>query len=885
MTNQSSRTTRRNKKMKTKKTFLKRFIMTIFILMLIVGVSIAALFTYYIAKSPELDPEKLSDPFSSEIYDMNGEFVTDIGGSEKRIKIKYDDLPDDLINAVIATEDSRFFDHPGIDIKRIFGAIRANIQHGFGSEGASTITQQVVENAFLTPDKTIELKVQEQWLALKLEREYSKEQILEMYLNKIFYGSNAYGVAKASEIYFGKTDLHDLTLVESAMLAGLPQRPTAYNPYENPDLMAGRVDTVLKLMVRHGKISQTQADEARGIDISSTLSGKRPAARVHDGFIQQVEKEVEEKLDGADINTEGLKIYTTLNKKAQKHVEFLLTNGADNPVSYPDGDLQAGLSVVDNETGAVRAIGGSRNSENLDGMNYAIDLERQAGSTMKPIAAYGPAIEYESWSTYHQINDETFFPKGSKNEVRNYDRRHHGWMSMRHALATSYNVPAAKTLEEIGSQRVREFGTSIGINYADEHLDARDAIGGTATNVTPFELAGAYSAFANNGIYTEPYTITKVEFADGTTVDLTPESETVMKDSTAYMITDMLRTAIKDGTGVNANIPGLDVVGKTGTTNLADKAGANNAWFSGYTTKYTIAVWTGYDKNNDIVHDTQVPLALFKHTMSEISKDIDTPEFKKPETVVEVNVQPGSNPPVIAGNSESGLKELFVKGTEPNTTTEIVDNFSMVTNLTAIYDEATDKINISWAHEDKDAVFEVSASINENSMKKIESTTSYSTSISPVEKESKYTIQVVAVNEVDGVKSEPRKISLKIDKETEEEIPSVTGLSSDVDTVNKSADISWGYDGPQAIFEIIVNGAIQTTSSNSFKISNLIPGTDYKITVTPISSEDNRKGPASVTNVKMEIIEEPEEPEEPKEPEKPVIPEDPEENENTEETS
>src|SRR5699024_3779351 len=294
MANETSRTARRQKK--SKKPILKRIILGIVLAMLVIEDDVAALFTFYIIKATDLDPEKLTNPFVSEIYDMDGEFVTDRGGSEKRKKIQYDDLPEELIQAVIATEDSRFFEHPGIDIPRIFGAIKANIFNGFGSEGASTITQQVVENSFLTPDNTIELKVQEQWLALKLEREYSKEEILEMYLNKIFYGSNAHGVAKASEIYFGKTDLHDLTLTESAMLAGLPQRPSAYNPYENPDLMAGRVDTVLKLMVRHDKITQAEADEARGVDIASTLSGKRPTAREHDGFVQQVEKEVKEKL-------------------------------------------------------------------------------------------------------------------------------------------------------------------------------------------------------------------------------------------------------------------------------------------------------------------------------------------------------------------------------------------------------------------------------------------------------------------------------------------------------------------------------------------------------------------------------------------------------------
>src|SRR5690625_213168 len=338
-----SRSARRKQKIAKKKPLWKKIVLTVLIILLAIGIGVGALFTYYIATAPSIDASKLSDPFPSVVLDQNEEVVESLG-SEQRTKMEYDDLPQVLIDAVVATEDSRYFQHHGIDLRRIGGAIKANITQGFGSEGASTITQQLVERSFLTPDKKIKIKVQEQWLALKLEREYSKEEIMEMYLNKIFYGSGAYGVAKASEIYFGKTDLHDLTLVEAAMLAGLPQRPTAYNPYEYPELMEERVDTVLKLMVRHGKITEEEADEAREEDISSLLAGKRPASTEHEAFIQKVRKEVEEKVD-VDIDTAGLKIYTTLDPEAQEHVEFLLTDSDENPIPYPDDEMQAGMAV------------------------------------------------------------------------------------------------------------------------------------------------------------------------------------------------------------------------------------------------------------------------------------------------------------------------------------------------------------------------------------------------------------------------------------------------------------------------------------------------------------------------------------------------------------
>src|SRR5699024_2166574 len=247
----------------------------------------------------------------------------------------------------------------------------------------------------------------------------------------------AFGVAKAAEVYFGKEDLEDLTLVESAMLAGLPQRPTAYNPFENPDLMQKRVDTVLNLMVRHGKISEEEATEAREIDVASVLTDKKPNTSPYDSFIRLVEEELDEKLEDVDVYSSGIKVYTTIDTSAQDHVESLLTDSDDNPIPYPDEDLQAGMVVLDTKSGAVRAVGGGRNRETGD-WNYAFnDVGRQPGSVFKPIVAYGPAIEHEKWSTYHQLNDDEPFQYGASNPIRNWNRQYQGWMSARYALAQS----------------------------------------------------------------------------------------------------------------------------------------------------------------------------------------------------------------------------------------------------------------------------------------------------------------------------------------------------------------------------------------------------------------------------------------------------------------
>ncbi|MGM8365374.1 PBP1A family penicillin-binding protein [Virgibacillus sp. W0181] len=881
--NGQSRTARRKQLKSKQKPVWKNIAKIIFMIGLLIGLGVAILFSYYIVTAPDIDAAKLSDPFSSKIYNKDGEFVTDIAADEKRTKVEYEDLPEVLIDAVTATEDARFFKHSGIDIRRIGGAIMANITNGFGSEGASTITQQVVENAFLTSDKKIKLKVQEQWLALKLERKYSKEQIMEMYLNKIFYGSGAYGVAKASEIYFGKTDLHELTLVEAATLAGLPQRPSAYNPYNNPELMKERVDTVLNLMVRHDKITEEQANEARQVEIASLLTEKRPDSKKYESFIQKVEKEVREKVDGANINTDGLKIYTTLDNSVQEHVEFLLTDSEENPIPYPDEDLQAGMVVVDTKTGAIRAIGGSRNNENVDGWNYAYnDQGRQAGSTFKPLLAYGPAIEYEKWSTYHQLNDDKPYKIGDI-EFRNHNRRYQGWMSARYALKHSLNVPTLKTADEIGLDRVKTFAEGLGIDFYDDNINIGDVIGGSTTNSTPLELAGAYSAFGNEGIYNEPYTVTKVEFPDGSSVDLKPESKAAMSDYTAYMVTDMLKSVVKDGTGTNANIPGLHVAGKTGTTNLEDKKGANNSWFAGYTTNYTISVWTGYDDHKRIIENTQIPHYLFKNTMTEISEGIDTPDFVKPSSVVEVAVEKGSNPAKLPSEytpKENIVTELFVKGHEPTKQSEKFDQLDPVSDLTATYDEESNAIDVEWSYSSEDDIsFEVSGDVN-GQMSQISTTEDTSLSISEVEPGREYTFQVVAINNENNMKSDAKSASVIVPEEEEEEeeesedneeieedeadenedsdnqqtnIPPVSGLSSNYNKDQKIVDVSWQYNGPPASFEVDVNGKKQTVQSKGIEISGASPGS-MTITVVPIGSNGANNGvKGEARSIKQEV--------------------------------
>lgn len=871
MATDKSRTARKQQKRKQnakqkdkqKKPVWKRVFKAFLLFFLMIGLIGIGVFAYFIATAPKLDVDKLDVAYGSTFYDQDGDAFAELF-EENRVKVEYDDIPDVLIDAIVATEDSRFFEHPGIDIRRIGGAIQANITRGFGSEGASTITQQVVENMFLTPEKTIKLKVQEQWLALKLEREFTKEQIMEMYVNKIFYGSNAHGVAKASEVYFDKEDLHELTLVEAAMLAGLPQRPTAYNPFQNPDLMKGRVDTVLTLMERHDKITAEEAAEARDIEIESVLTDKQPESFTHDAFVQQAQKELEEKLDGIDIHTAGLKVHTTLDTDAQEHVEFLLTDSDENPIPYPDEEMLAGMSIVDTKTGAIRAIGGSRNRDTAFGSNYGIDANRHPGSTVKPITAYGPAIEYNQLSTYHQIDDDAPYDFGN-GTIPNWNRQYQGWMSMRYALEQSLNVPALKTLEETGYDQAQEFSENLGLEFYEDRMLVGDAIGSTESTASPLQLAGAFSAFGNDGIYTEPYAVTKVEFPDGSVVDLTPESEAVMSDYTAYMITDMLKGVLTSGTGTNANIPELPVAGKTGSTNPQGESGVNNSWFAGYTSNYSIAIWTGYQENNRTFEQTQIPHALFTNTMREISKDVETADFEKPDSVVEVDIVKGSNPPAIpSGNTSSDniVTELFVKGTEPTNVSEEVDELDSVSNLSATYNEDDESIDASWSYDDEaDVSFEVSYKVDDGDYQSLTTTEDTEVNISSLEDGGTYTIQVIAVsNEDNSLKSAAETASVIINEEDDEDIPAVEGLTATYNDSNQSLDVTWQYNGPSADFEVTINGDAQTVQAQNIQVNGVSPGNTYNITVIPIV--DDERGPPSETSITIEEEEEEQEQEE-----------------------
>ncbi|TGB04563.1 penicillin-binding protein 1A [Halobacillus salinus] len=782
MANESQSRSARKKQLKQtkkgkRKPRFRKFLMTIFILGILALIGGGSLFAYYAFTAPELNEEQLSVPYSSKVYDKNDNLIADLAGVETRTKVTYNDLPQATVDAVIATEDSRFFDHIGIDFRRILAAVWANVTQGFGAEGASTITQQVIKQSFLSFDKTLERKVQEQYLAIKLDQQYSKEQILEMYLNKIYYGASAYGIAEAADTYFGKEDLKELTLAENALLAGLPQRPSGYNPYEHPEAAQKRMETVLSLMVQHDKITQAEADEARKTDVKDLLvpSDSREKSP-YDAFIDVVEQEVREKLDGANINEDGLNIYTTLDPNAQESVENILSG--NGPVSWPDEELNAGVAVTDTKTGAIRAIGGNRNYQNGN-FNYAAQLSRQGGSTMKPLLAYGPAIEHEKMSTYHQILDEPYEVNGK--EISNFDNRYRGWVSARYALSRSLNIPAMKTIEEVGTDRAKEFAEGLGIEFPEDQIYPIEAIGGGSATVNPIQMSGAYAAFGNKGVYNEPYTVRKVEVPGQETIDMKPKPKAAMSEYTAYMISNMLQTTMSEGSGRAANISGLPEAGKTGTTNRPTDNGdiAPDSWFNGYTTNYSISVWSGYQDNDKGLSSAakDVPKQIFKPLMTELSSDVDTADFSKPDSVVWVDVEEGSRPAKLPSDFTPGSRivtELFHVDNQPSKVSQVYQKLDPVQGLTGTYNEDTQSIDLSWSYGETDGVtFRVDVSVNGGQPSELTSTNETSLNISNIESDSNYSFSVTAISSgQDAQDSDPSSVQVQtpsLDQEEEED--------------------------------------------------------------------------------------------------------------------
>ena len=627
-------------------------LLTFFVICVIAG---GGLFAYYVSSVPKLTENKLQSTNSSRIYDGNGSLIADLG-SEKRESASTDEIPIILVNAITSIEDKRFFTHRGIDVYRIMGAAINNLRHN-STQGGSTLDQQLIKLAYFstnTSDQTLKRKSQEIWLSLQMERQYTKQEILTFYVNKVYMGNGYYGMKTAAKSYFGK-ELGDLSVAQAALLAGIPQAPTQYDPYANPDAAKERRNTVLNEMYEDKNISKEEYEQAKATDVSDgllPLTNKASYEPYLDNYIKQVIEQVSTEAN-ADIYSAGLDVYTNLDPDIQKYI-WNVYNSNDY-IAYPDDKFQVASTIIDVTNGHVVAQLGSRHQdENIAlGTNQAVQTDRDWGSTMKPITDYAPAIEKRVYTnTGTTVYDTPYNFPDTSTPVYNWDRKYYGSISLTYAIQQSRNVTAVKALQATGLDYAQSFLKDLGIEYPEMFYS--NAISSSTTSSDPKygasseKMAAAYASFANGGTYYKPSYIKSIKFEDGSTKSYDSKGVEAMSPQTAYMMNSMLKQVLTGGTATEAYVPGTINAGKTGTSNYSDdeyyqvqkESGVYadlivpDETFVGYNTKYAMAIWTGYENRKTPLYGSDLNIAkqiygLTSRYLNQMygagSKDFDMP--------------------------------------------------------------------------------------------------------------------------------------------------------------------------------------------------------------------------------------------------------------------
>lgn len=571
---------------------------------------------------------------TSIIYDGQSDVVTRLHGVQDRTWVSISELQPSTVYAFISAEDARFFEHEGVDVIRIAGAIVADIKAGSYVQGASTISQQLIKLSHLTSEKTISRKAEEAALAYEMERQYSKEDILEMYLNYVYFGGGYYGIEAAAEGYFG-VHASDLTLDQSAMLAGILKSPSGYAPHINYAASINRRNNILRLMRDYGYITDDEKKQA---------SAGRPTI-LHDkneeysGYYTDAVTKSAAALMGITVDElirGGYSIYSAMDSDIQHYCEEMFKNGE----LFPAEDSEAAIVVLEPSTGMVVAMVGGRSYTGGISFNRATDIRRQPGSVIKPVIAYAPAFEYLNYTAADMILDEeTTF---SDYTPSNYGNKYYGWVTVREAVTKSLNVPAVKTLSAVGVYRAKDFAKRCGIEFDDKDDSLALALGGFTYGVSPLQIAGAYSCFASGGIYNTPTLIKKITDRNGLTVyEYRQDSRRVMSEANAYILTSMLKSVVTEGTGHRLNTLDIPIAGKTGTVGLAN--GNRDAWMAGYTPEYTAVVWQGYDSDrlgllpSSATGGTYPALMLYE-LFNHIYPDGRSGDFEKPESVKQYSI-------------------------------------------------------------------------------------------------------------------------------------------------------------------------------------------------------------------------------------------------------
>ena len=723
--------TKKNRKFKFNKNTIKlilKIFLIVFIVAIIAGIIAITLFLRSIVKNaPDFDPNNLYQQESTIIYDSEGKLIAKLG-TEKREKSSYEEMPEVLVDAIVATEDSRFFQHNGFDLPRF---LVASLGQAMGKDagGASTLTMQISKNS-VTDKKYnkaaegldgIKRKFTDIYMSIfKIEKNYTKKEILEFYANYNFLGGTsvinggAYGVEQACLTYFGKS-AKDINLSEAALIAGLFQAPNAYDPYLDPEAAEDRRKEVLYLMERHGYITHEEREIAKQLTVDRIILKEHTSTGgEYQQFIDMVVTDIMNMYEDQDINpyTTPMEIWTTMDRTKQDHINSIMT-GTQSPVTgltyeWQNDVVQAGISVIDVNTGAVVAIGGARNQDGLLQYNYATMIKNQIGSTAKPLYDYGPGIEYENWSTYTPFGDE---PHAYSTGVRinNWNHSFNGFLTLRQAVMGSWNIPALKAFQANNKENIREFVHKLGLSPEDSDgsLHEAHALGGY-NGESPLTLSAAYAAFANGGYYIKPYSFTKIVFRDtGEVYENKIQKTRAMGEDTAYMIANVLVSTAGSALGRYSYVNGVQFGAKTGTSNYPDSDfklynypsnAVNDIWVAGISPQYSIAVWYGYKVKSSEYYNV-ISSGQNSRIFQAIAQGIfrDNVTFSKPASVVSVTVEKESYPAALpSAHTPDDMKvtELFKAGTEPTEVSSRYDTLADVTNLKATI--SSGKATITW---------------------------------------------------------------------------------------------------------------------------------------------------------------------------------------------